>query len=176
MTGPAAPTGGTVAIRRADAADLPALNRLMAGSAAYRGRYRAMLDGYAISALQVTRDQIHLAEVNGTAAGFYSLITDPVPELDLMFVGDDSQGTGIGGLLFAHMRDLAASLGIAAVRIVSHPPAEGFYRRMGAVRLGTRPPTGRAAWPRPVLELRIGAAPRSGGPVEERSGDPARKG
>jgi hypothetical protein len=51
------------------------------------------------------------------------------------------------------MQAEAARLGIASVRIVSHPPAVGFYERMGASRVGVRPPSGRITWCRPVLEL-----------------------
>jgi hypothetical protein len=41
------------------------------------------------------------------------------------------------------------------VKIVSHPPAEGFYLRMGARRIGTMLPGGRVTWARPLLSLSI---------------------
>jgi hypothetical protein len=41
------------------------------------------------------------------------------------------------------------------VKIVSHPPAEAFYLRMGAQRIGSIIPAGRASWPRPLLSLAV---------------------
>jgi predicted N-acetyltransferase YhbS len=72
-----------------------------------------------------------------------------------MFVNDSVQGQRGGDALFEDMAALARSLGMAAIRIVSHPPAEGFYRRMGAVRVGTQLPHGRITWARPVLSLAL---------------------
>jgi len=145
------------AIRRATATDAPLLTQLMQAARAYQGPYAAILQGYAISAEQIARDQIHLAEgSDGQLLGFYSLAgLDRDPELDLMFVADAGQGTGLGARLFAHMRATARACGAREVKIVSHPPAEGFYLRMGARRIGTMPPGGRVSWPRPLLSLAI---------------------
>ncbi|MFJ9212081.1 GNAT family N-acetyltransferase [Streptomyces sp. NPDC102264] len=89
--------------------------------------------------------------------GFYALVLDP-PELDLMFVADVAQGLGIGRRLVEHMTDEARGAGLDAVRVVSHPPAEGFYRSVGARRTGTvaaNPPA--VMWDRPELEIPIPA-------------------
>ncbi|WP_141746233.1 GNAT family N-acetyltransferase, partial [Streptomyces sp. EN16] len=75
----------------------------------------------------------------------------------LMFVADSAQGLGIGRLLATHLREEAGSAGLTGVRIVSHPPAEGFYRSIGAEPVGTvraDPPA--VLWDRPELLLRIG--------------------
>lgn len=141
-----------IEIRRASAADLEALNALMQGSRAYDGAYRAMLDDYRIKPEQCARDQMYLAMRKGEVLGFYSLIVTE-PELDLMFVSDAAQGLGVGCLLFDHMRETARALDIGAVKIVSHPPSEGFYLRMGAVRTGTKPPGTRTNWAQPILTL-----------------------
>jgi GNAT superfamily N-acetyltransferase len=150
------------AIRRADAADAPVLTQLMHASRAYQGPYAAILRGYAISPQQIARDQVHLAaDADGRVLGFYSLTAladagrELELELDLMFVADAGQGTGLGARLFDHMRATARAYGARAVKIVSHPPAEGFYLRMGARRTGTILPGGRVAWPRPLLSLAI---------------------
>lgn len=142
-------------LRRAVAADIPALEALMRASAAYQGEYAPMLQGYSLSAEQIARDHFVLAEAEGVVLGFYSLVIEGEPELDLMFVADATQGTGLGARLFAHMAETARALGIDAVKIVSNPPAEGFYRRMGAERIGTRRPKGRATWCQPILYLRL---------------------
>lgn len=144
------------AIRRAHAADAPALTALMHASLAYQGRYAAMLEGYAVSPAQIARDEVYVYEDNGVIGGFYAL-TGPADnaELDLLFVADRLQGKGVGVRLMTHLRQHGLALGIAAVRIVSHPPAEAFYLRMGAVRVGTRPASGRVAWDRPELRLTL---------------------
>lgn len=128
----------------------------MQGSRAYDGAYQAILDGYVLGETQLLRDRVFLAEWNGAITGFYSLIVDGEAELDLMFVADAAHGTGLGKILFDHMCRTARDLGLAAVRIVSHPPALGFYERMGAVRVGTARPRGRITWERPILMLMLG--------------------
>ena len=151
-------TSTPLRIRRAIAADAERLTALTQASGAYAGPFRAILDGYAVTPAQIERDEVHVAvDPDGRVLGYYSLVVDPMDgaELDLLFVDDAAQGRGLGALLFAHMRDLAAARGVARVRIVSHPPSESFYLRMGARRVGEQPPRGRVAWPRPVLELAV---------------------
>jgi GNAT superfamily N-acetyltransferase len=140
---------------RALSTDAAALTALMHGSAAYRGDYAAILAGYAVTADQIERDLIVVAEAEGAILGFYSLTLGEEPELDLMFVADAAQGSGLGRRLFDHMRWMAAGQGIANVTIVSHPPSVGFYRSMAAVPVGVKPAGGKATWDRPVLRLTI---------------------
>lgn len=149
-------TTSPIRIRRAIAEDAPALSALMHASAAYQGAYAAILHGYAVTPEQIARDRIFLAERGAEILGFYSLTgAGAEPELDLMFVADAAQGSGVGARLFAHMRDTARALGIARVKIVSHPPAEAFYVRMGATRVDIAAPSGRVGWARPVLRLEV---------------------
>ncbi|TFW32483.1 GNAT family N-acetyltransferase [Massilia horti] len=146
----------SVDIRRALAEDAPALTALMHASAAYRGAYAAILDGYAVTPAQIGRDLLYVALKDGQPLGFYSLVHATCePELDLMFVSDTAQGCGVGALLFQHMQESARSLGIGRVKIVSHPPAEAFYLRMGAQRIGSILPAGRVTWARPLLSLPV---------------------
>lgn len=146
-------------IRRATAADAPRLTRLMQDSPAYRGDYARILEGYEVTPDQIARDLIFLAEAEGQLLGFYSLMLGAEPELDLLFVAEAAQGTGLGRRLFAHVKDEARARGIAAIRIVSHPPSVGFYQRMGAELVGVKPPSPpRVSWERPVLVLRTSPA------------------
>ncbi|MES2288315.1 MAG: GNAT family N-acetyltransferase [Pseudomonadota bacterium] len=142
-------------VRRAVPGDAAALTSLMHESTAYHGNYARILDGYAVTAAQIEADVIYLAENDGVLSGFYSLTLTGEPELDLMFVADSAQGTGLGALLFDHMKAEANRRGIAAVKIVSHPPSVGFYEKMGAVIIGTKPPTPTANWERPILTLTV---------------------
>lgn len=146
-----------VAIRRATARDAKRLTRLVRTSRAYEGPYAGMVAGYRIGPDYIETHEVFAAvgTDDGRLLGFYSLILDP-PELDLMFVADAAQGLGIGRLLIGHLRQEAHRASITAVRIVSHPPAEGFYRSVGALRTGTdraRPPA--VMWDRPELLLPV---------------------
>ncbi|MFB6815750.1 GNAT family N-acetyltransferase [Streptomyces sp. NPDC056347] len=148
----------TVRIRRATARDAKALTRLVRSSRAYEGRYAAMVAGYRMGPDYIEAHRVFVAEQPGTARllGFYALVLAP-PELDLMFVANDAQGLGIGRLLIGHLRDEAGRAGLTGVRVVSHPPAEGFYRSVGARRTGTLradPPA--VMWDRPELLLPVG--------------------
>jgi GNAT superfamily N-acetyltransferase len=148
-----------IVIRRATSADRETLDRIVQDSRAYDGAYRAIIDNYPVTDEMIARDAMYLAELNGRTIGFYSLTLDE-PEIDLMFVDNNAQGTGAGRALFEHMRETARDHGFMRVKIVSHPPSEGFYLRMGAQRMGaqrtgTRQPRGHVSWEQPILELTI---------------------
>jgi GNAT superfamily N-acetyltransferase len=115
----------------------------------------SILDGYAVTPSQLERDVFYIAEREGALCGFYSLTLVGEPELDLMFVADAVQGSGLGSMLFRHMMEEARRRGLVSIKIVSHPPSVGFYKAMGAVVVGTKPPTMKATWSRPILSLAI---------------------
>lgn len=142
-------------IRPAERGDAEALTQLMHQSSAYHGDYASILDGYAITADQIDSDVFYIADLQDDIAGFYSLALDDEPELDLMFVADHAQGSGIGAKLFQHMAAEAKRRGIPSIKIISHPPSVGFYQRMGATIVGTKPPTMKVTWERPILNLAI---------------------
>ncbi|NEB78861.1 GNAT family N-acetyltransferase [Streptomyces sp. SID14478] len=149
--------GPAVTVRRATARDAKRLTRLVRGSRAYEAPYAAMVAGYRVGPDYIEAHRVFaaVATADDRVLGFYSLVLAP-PELDLMFVANDAQGLGIGRLLVAHMREQARAAGLDRVLVVSHPPAEGFYRSMGAVRTGTvpaRPPA--VAWDRPELVFQV---------------------
>ncbi|MFJ2705608.1 GNAT family N-acetyltransferase [Streptomyces sp. NPDC087428] len=158
VTRPGRPAPGDgVRIRRAAARDAKRLTRLVRASRAYQGPYAPMVAGYRVGPDYIETHRVFAAveETTGRLLGFYSLVLDP-PELDLMFVADDAQGSGIGRLLVGHLLDEARDAGLTGVRIVSHPPAEGFYRSVGAARTGTEraaPPA--VMWDRPELLLPV---------------------
>lgn len=105
---------------------------------------------------QIERDLVFVCEIDMRVAGFYSLRrTAESIELDFLFVQNDFLRARIGSLLFDHMVHEAGQLGYEGVEIVAHPPAEAFYRRMGAVTIGTQPPEGRVTWPRPRMWARV---------------------
>lgn len=140
-------------IRRATAGDLPEINALIQASSTYHGPYRPMIATYAVDVAQLARDEMYVAEDGGAVIGLYSLKLGEAPELDLMFVADRLQGGGLGRALIAHLKQTARRHGLREVKIVSHPPSVGFYKRVGAVETGSKPPAGRVTWARPILML-----------------------
>ncbi|MFJ1748327.1 GNAT family N-acetyltransferase [Streptomyces sp. NPDC088116] len=159
---------GAVSIRRATARDAKRLTRLVQRSGAYEGPYAPMVAGYRVGPDYIETHRVFVATDGDAGAaggadvhtgarllGFYSLVLTP-PELDLMFVADDAQGRGIGRRLVAHMMGQARDAGLDGVRVVSHPPAEGFYLSMGGRRTGTEaanPPA--VMWDRPELIIPV---------------------
>ncbi|MEV5277005.1 GNAT family N-acetyltransferase [Streptomyces sp. NPDC051994] len=154
VTGSKGKTPGGVTVRRAVARDAKRLTRLVRGSRAYEGPYAPMVAGYRVGPDYIETHEVFVAVgPDGRVLGFYALVLAP-PELDLMFVADDAQGLGVGRLLMADLKSRARAAGLGRVRIVSHPPAEGFYLSVGAERVGTvaaNPPA--VMWDRPELEL-----------------------
>ncbi|WP_327173939.1 GNAT family N-acetyltransferase [Streptomyces sp. NBC_01335] len=157
---------GAVLVRRAVARDAKRLTRLVRASRAYEGPWAPMVEGYRVGPDYIETHRVFVAAdgAGGPVLGFYSLVLDPgnasgpgaTGELDLMFVADAAQGRGIGRRLIAHLREEAGRAGLDAVRVVSHPPSEGFYRSVGAERTGTAPATPPyVMWDRPELTLTI---------------------
>ncbi|MFF1505830.1 GNAT family N-acetyltransferase [Streptomyces sp. NPDC058326] len=144
-----------ITIRRATADDSKRLTRLVRNSRAYQGDYAAMVDGYQVGGAYIEHHRVFVAvDESERVLGFYALLVDEA-ELDLAFVADSAQGLGIGRLLIAHMTGQARAAGLRAVRVVSHPPAEEFYLRTGAVRTGTVRAAGHIHWDRPELRYDV---------------------
>ncbi|WP_030411014.1 GNAT family N-acetyltransferase [Streptomyces sp. NRRL S-1448] len=146
----------TTTIRRAIAQDAECLTSLIQQSSAYQGQYASIISGYRVTAEYIAWHQVFVAvDASDQILGFYSLVLEP-PELDLAFVADEAQGLGIGRQLVGHMVGQAGQAGLASVRVVAHPPAEKFYRRLGAKRVGTVAPSPpKVAWERPELQFAI---------------------
>lgn len=69
---------------------------------------------------------------------FYVLTTeDDGLHLDHLWIVPAAMGRGIGRALFEHAAAQAKDLGFDSIKIEADPNAEGFYERMGAVRVGT---------------------------------------
>jgi GNAT superfamily N-acetyltransferase len=161
-------TTAVFAIRDAHPADAPVLTRIVRSSGAYAGPYRVMVAPLTIDSDYVTANPTRVCvDDRKLVVGFASLLlpgrgVDGEAELDFLFVADDQQGRGIGRALMADTTALALRLGARCLHIVSHPPAEPFYRSLGALRTGEVPPLGRVTWSRPLLRLDIPAPGASG--------------
>ena len=90
-----------------------------------------------ISSDFVSSNPVYVAEQDGELMGFYALIVrDEKAELEHMWVAPRFIGQGIGKDLFIHAMQEAAGQNVSAVEISSDPNAEGFYRKMGAEKIG----------------------------------------
>jgi GNAT superfamily N-acetyltransferase len=144
-----------VDIVRATGSQAESLTALMHASAAYQGGYASILDGYTVTPAYIETNPTFAATTGEELLGFYALLEEP-PELDILFVADTAQGLGLGSRLVTHMLHEARSRDIRTVRVVSHPPAERFYLRMGARRTGTIPPNPpKITWARPEVVFTI---------------------
>ena len=94
-------------------------------------------DDLTISPDFVAANQVYVAERDNELLGFYALIIrNEKAELDHLWVAPAHLGTGVGKELFLHSMQTAARRNIPEVGISSDPNAEGFYRKMGAHRIG----------------------------------------
>ena len=101
--------------------------------------------------LEVTPERLasqpcFVLERDGRPAGIWALdLSDPVPEVTLMFADPAHVGVGVGRLLWQHMATELRRLGHDRVRLDADPNAEPFYERMGCRQIGTQasPSTGR---------------------------------
>jgi GNAT superfamily N-acetyltransferase len=141
--------------------DGPELTRMVRTSGAYDGIYRVMVANQTIDATYIDANPVRVARgAGGRMRGFYSLHipgmgAEGEGELDFMFVADDHQRRGVGQALFADLRAMANQLRLTRIHIVSHPPAEAFYRGRGARPVGHMPPKGAVVWSRPHLILDV---------------------
>lgn len=101
----------------------------------------------------VARRPVFVAERGGELVGVYALVgPSETPEIDHFWIRPAAMGQGVGGRLFAHLAEQARAGGARLLEIASDPHAEGFYRKMGARRVGDVPsrPAGRTL---PLLHL-----------------------
>ncbi len=128
-------------IRRAEPADADALSRVAFVAKAHWGypeewmeRWRESLT---ISPEFVKESKVYAVFGEGEPVGFYALVEEgPKMELEHLWVLPERMGLGLGRALFDHAVRRAAGLGAEVLGIEADPSAEGFYRRMGARRVG----------------------------------------
>lgn len=102
----------------------------------------------------MTSRQVVVAESESAAAvlGFYSIDGKPPEgELGNLWVVPPSIGTGLGRKLWEHAAETARAGGYTSLRIEADPNAVGFYRAMGAKRVGEAPSRSIAGRALPVL-------------------------
>jgi GNAT superfamily N-acetyltransferase len=154
--------GVTDLIRRARVADAPALTRI-AHAAKRHWRYpdawiRLWDADLTVTPGFVRRHPTWCAVRGGRVVGFWAVSgRGATRELEHMWVDPRHIGAGIGRALLAHCEDRLRRMAVTRLEIASDPNAEGFYRRLGARRIGEVParPDGRTL---PLLALTISAS------------------
>lgn len=146
-------------IRRAGPTDSEALTRIAHAAKRY-WRYpeeyiQIWQDDLTVTPDFIDRHQVYCAVRESEILGFYALSGQgPTWELEHMWVEPAHIGTGVGVKLFDHVIRMIRAEGGTALRIASDPNAEGFYRKMGAKRVGevSSKPEGRKL---PLLVLHL---------------------
>jgi GNAT superfamily N-acetyltransferase len=72
-----------------------------------------------------------------------------------MWVQPEWIGTGVGRRLWQHAMTTAGNAGFVTLRIGADPGAEGFYRAMGAQRIGAKPSGSIPGRKLPLLEIQV---------------------
>jgi GNAT superfamily N-acetyltransferase len=132
---------GEVEIFRAEPDDADTLTRIALAAKSYWGYPGRWIEQWqealTITPKFITDNQVYVAVFEEEMGGFYALVErGREVELEHLWVLPEHIGTGIGRALFDHAVSKAAALGAAILSIEADPNAEGFYRRMGARRVG----------------------------------------
>lgn len=89
---------------------------------------------------EIAAGHVWVGEIGGRIAGMVSVHPDrPQAELHMIFVEPGWIGHGVGRHLWARAEALARAAGASKMGVDSDPQAEGFYKTMGAVRVGQSP-------------------------------------
>ena len=135
---------GDARLRTARAADATVLSALAMRSKAQWGYDPDFLercrDELTVGPVEIADENVVLAESGDRPRGFFGIgaIADSPDDWDVLFffVDPEAIGSGIGRQLWSAMLALARRRGVRRIFIESDPQAEGFYRRMGARRVG----------------------------------------
>lgn len=90
-----------------------------------------------ISSDFVNENDVYVMAGDDEVRGFYALVVrNDKAELEHLWVAPKHIGTGVGKELFVHAMQRAAGHNVSEVEISADPNAEGFYKKMGAHRIG----------------------------------------
>jgi GNAT superfamily N-acetyltransferase len=131
-----------VKIRAAVQSDAEALTALALAGKRHWGYPESWLEAWrgqlTMTPAYLAAQQVFCAEDGtGRVVGFYALERDGDHwRLEHLWLARSLIGCGLGRQLFEHAVQTARALGAAEFLIESDPNAEGFYRRLGAQRVG----------------------------------------
>jgi GNAT superfamily N-acetyltransferase len=133
-------------IRPASPAEAPILSDLAFRSKAHWGYDEAFMEAcradLTMSPDDILAGTVYVLEAAGRIVGYYRLrLRGAEAELVDLFVEPRAIGHGHGKRLWLHAVDTARQGGAQWMTFQSEPHAEGFYRAMGAERVGDSPST-----------------------------------
>jgi N-acetylglutamate synthase-like GNAT family acetyltransferase len=128
-------------IRRATTDDVATLTNIAHDAKRYWGYPEHWIEHWreelTISNDFVSKNEVYVSASDDEVRGFYALVVrNDKAELEHLWVAPQHIGTGVGKELFLHAMQLAGARDLSEVQISSDPNAEGFYRKMGAHRIG----------------------------------------
>lgn len=147
-------------IRKAITKEASVLSELAIRSKAFWGYDPAFIeacrDDLTLSEAYIKRNDVFVIEQEEKITGFYSLlIQEKQGILDHLFIHPEAIGKGFGNRLWDHMIQTALKHNLPAIQIHSDPYAEGFYSKMGAVKIGEVASSVFSERKLPLLEYRI---------------------
>lgn len=155
-----APTPPQTTIRPALPADAPTLGALALRARAHWGYDAAFIaacrDDLTVTPADIAAHTIRVALRDGQPCGFYQLrVAGATAELTDLWIEPRAIGLGHGRTLWTHAVAAARARGCRELLVQSDPHAEGFYRAMGAARIGTRRSTVIPGRELPLLRLAL---------------------
>ena len=131
----------TVKVRRARVEEAGVLSDIAMRSKAHWGYDDAFIEAcreeLTVRPALVEGGGIWVAERDGAILGFLDVrVEDGIAEVYACFVEPDAIGSGAGRVIWDKIEELARDAGVSEIGVDSDPYAEGFYQRMGAVRVG----------------------------------------
>ena len=134
-------TAKPITIRRASPADAFLLTDIAHAAKRHWGYPELWIEAWkpalTITPEFISSNEVYVACIDSSIAGFSALVSaDGKTWLEHLWVSPTQIGTGLGNALFRHAASIAAANGAQSIEIESDPNAEGFYKRMGAERVG----------------------------------------
>ena len=84
----------------------------------------------------IANNEMYVATIGEEIAGCCALVmSDSLAELEHLWIRPAHMGNGVGRALFHQIVERATHLKATGLEISSDPNAEGFYKRMGAIRI-----------------------------------------
>ena len=94
-------------------------------------------EGTIIDANSISTDHVVVASQGEIIIGWLRILTNRAPMiLDDLWVLPTVFGKGVGRLLFTEAISVAKELGYSEFELDSDPNAQGFYERMGCIKVG----------------------------------------
>jgi N-acetylglutamate synthase-like GNAT family acetyltransferase len=85
----------------------------------------------------IANNEMYVAIDGEEIAGCCALVmSDSLAELEHMWIRPEHMGNGVGRALFNQIVERATTLNAKVMELSADPNAEGFYKRMGATRIG----------------------------------------